>query len=145
VPGGIGTPASEIPLSPFLSYLATAWNWGGGAGNGYWMAAAGENCSNPFRNVPPINSGCPNYAPSDPTSDCVVCRDSALYLGSLAQGPSPTVPWQDLNHKYVHTLTGSGWLTILVFGSASGDALPIYNPPTDGSLYPQIKAMINGQ
>jgi pimeloyl-ACP methyl ester carboxylesterase len=61
--------------SPYLDNLRQQWK--STAYSGYWMAAAGEQCSNPTRNLPPGSTvGCP---PSGFRSDGVVCRDSALY------------------------------------------------------------------
>jgi hypothetical protein len=134
-------------LSTYLSGLTNAWPFlNGGLGpNSYWMAAAGEYCANAYRNVPPSGIGC---RASSPRSDCVVCKDSALYASSQASAPLPIIPWTDLSHIYVHTDALNGWGTLGIFGTTSGNPSitpQLFNPPFSGSLFLQIKAIINGQ
>jgi hypothetical protein len=71
-------------LSPFLTSLKQGWS--SSSYGGYWFAAAGTNCPNPFRvgsvGFPAPPTGCLYSASGgsiDPNNDGVVCRDSAIY------------------------------------------------------------------
>jgi hypothetical protein len=109
------------------------------------MAAAGEQCANQFRNLHAPGEdrvGCPSPIVLNPSpsvsSDGVVCRDSALY--------TPSVPWSDSGHIYVHTNSFAGWGTAGILCGNSGNPSeypPMFNPPKGLSLFPQIKAVIN--
>jgi triacylglycerol esterase/lipase EstA (alpha/beta hydrolase family) len=143
------TPSSWYELSsPYLDNLRQQWK--STSYPGYWMAAAGEQCSNPTRNLPPGSTvGCP---PSGFTSDGVVCRDSALYgaAGSfppyLNDGPKPYTPWFDTKKAYVHTNTFFGWGSGAVLCKNSGNPAlnpQLFDPPVGGTLLPQIEAIIN--
>ncbi|HLI86673.1 MAG TPA: putative Ig domain-containing protein [Bryobacteraceae bacterium] len=135
--------------SPYLSNLQQQWI--SASYPGYWMAAAGQQCSNQTRNLPPGSMvGCPS---GNVTSDGVVCRDSALYGASTLGGypgfnggPGPSVPWTDSTNIYVHTTTWAGWGTAGVLcGNDPSIDIPLYAPaslPT-GTLLPQIVAWIN--
>jgi pimeloyl-ACP methyl ester carboxylesterase len=135
--------------SPYLNNLAQ--QWASNNYTGYWMAAAGEQCSNTPRNVsapgePPV--GC---MPESVTSDGVVCRDSALYgiesVGVVDNlGPTPYVPWYDTAHIYVHTDNWAGWGTAAILCGNSGNPSvnpPLFNPPPTDTLFPQIQAAIS--
>jgi hypothetical protein len=121
--------------------------WVNASYGGYWMAAAGEQCSTTPRNARAPGEGLVGCRSSDPRSDGVVCRASALYgAGEAGQilnsGPMPNVPWYDTDHIYVHTNT---WGTQGILCGNSGD--PSQNPPMfnpgEGTLLQQIKAVIN--
>jgi hypothetical protein len=138
---------SEV-TSPYLDRLRT--QWVAASFPGYWMASAGEQCSNATRNLPPGSLvGCPSWSQ---TSDGVVCRDSALYgagmsgFGYLNDGPKPDVPWRDTTHVYVHTDSMAGWGTAAILCGNSGDPSvtpQLFDPPPGGTLFPYVKATIN--
>ena len=134
--------------SPYLDGLRQLW-----APRSYtvpWMAAAGEQCSNTTRNLPPRSTvGCPSWSP---TSDGVVCRDSAEYGGPVTgygyynDGPKPIVPWVDDRQVYVHTNSWAGWGTFPIMCGNSGDPSqnpPMFNPPSALTLFSKIKDFIN--
>lgn len=132
----------ENTLSPFLSALTD--RWASARYSSYWMAAAGQACTNPLRPIYPPFTGCLN---SSASSDCVVCRDSAWYQGQYAQGLAPSTPWIDSGGangagQYVHTNTGNGFGTALILGPYVG--LPIFNPSPIGALFQSITKVING-
>jgi pimeloyl-ACP methyl ester carboxylesterase len=134
--------------SPYLDGLRQMW-----ATRSYtvpWMAAAGESCPNMTRNLPLRSTvGCPSWSP---TSDGVVCRDSAQYGGPVSgygyfnDGPKPFVPWVDTAGIYVHTNSFAGWGTagILCGNSGNPSVNPqMFDPPNYRDLFPQIKAVIS--
>jgi hypothetical protein len=140
---------SEL-TSPYLDGLRQVW-----ATRSYtvaWMAAAGEQCSNTLRNLPPGSTvGCPSWSQA---SDGVVCRDSAEYGGPVSgygyfnDGPKPMVPWVDTEQRYVHTNSWSGWGSSPILCGNSGDPSqnpPLFSPPPSRTLFPQIKDFINVQ
>lgn len=134
-------------LSPYLSTLNTQWQ-SAPFYPGYWLAAAGESCSNPTRNTS-AQPGClPSISsdPNSPLSDGIVCRDSAAnYSPSVTLGPAPTSLFEDPQHVYVHSTALSGWGTALVLcgNNSTSNPTPLVAPPPNGLLFPQIEAVIN--
>jgi len=130
-------------FSPYLLDLTQ--QWAASSFAGYWLAAAGTSCSNPVRTTGSFDArGC---LTTSPRSDGVVCRDSAVYSGGYASGTGPTVRWEDPDHNYVHTFSGGGWGTALILCGNTNDAnqqSELYQPPAEGLLFAQIKAIING-
>lgn len=136
--------------SPYLDNLRH--QWVSASYSGYWMAAAGEQCPNQFRNAhapgeDPV--GCPSWSV---TSDGVVCRDSALYgfgsygFGVLNPAPKADVPWSDIEYRYVHTNSFAGWGTAGILCGNTGDPTvnpQLFDPPPSRTLFPQIQAVIN--
>jgi hypothetical protein len=105
---GSWQPQPNPPLdlfSPFLNTLTQQWQAASYAG--YWLAAAGESCSNTIRTTGAFPRGC---LPQN-RSDGVVCRDSAVYSGGFALGAPPTTLWEDPEQKYVHTTSVGGFGT----------------------------------
>jgi pimeloyl-ACP methyl ester carboxylesterase len=145
--GGWWTARSAEFASSYLTGLISNWAFfNGGLGpNAYWMAAAGEYCANATRIIPPTGIGCLS---SSARSDCIVCKDSALYSGAFAQNPPfPAVPWRDSLQVYVHTDSYGGWGSLSIFGAASGNpgvTPEIFNPQPGDPLLLQIEATING-
>jgi pimeloyl-ACP methyl ester carboxylesterase len=136
---------SEL-TSQYLSSLRQQWI--AASYSGYWMAAAGQQCSNTPRTFPPTSMmGCPSWSV---TSDGVVCRDSALYgvpggYSGFTGGPNPDISqWSDTTQVYVHTTTWAGWGTApILCGNNPSVDIPLYRPTIGGSLFPVIKAVIN--
>jgi hypothetical protein len=134
--------------SPYLDNLRQ--QWVSRSYSGYWMAAAGEQCSNQFRKLyapgeDPV--GCPTWSV---TSDGVVCRDSALYgfgsygFGVLNPAPKADVPWSDTDYKYVHTNSLAGWGTAAILCGNSPSTNPqLFNPPPGDTLFPKVVEKIN--
>jgi hypothetical protein len=133
-------------LSPYLSGLASQWR--SKSYGGAWMAATGRQCNNPYRM---LASGLQDTAKgcrlSNVYSDGVVCADSATYNDSTALGPAPTpsLLFLDPSGNYVHTTAGSGLGTALVLCPNYSGALPLEDPPYNGTLFPQIVGTINAQ
>ena len=143
--------------SPYLDNLRG--QWVSASYSGYWMAAAGEQCANQFRNLRAPGEdrvGCPKPTDLNPSpsvsSDGVVCRDSAIYgfgsngFGVLNAAPKPSVPWTDSGYIYVHTNSWAGWGTAGILCGNSGDPSvhpQIFDPPNYRTLFPQIKAVIS--
>jgi pimeloyl-ACP methyl ester carboxylesterase len=134
--------------SQYLDSLRNQWVYA--SFTGYWMAAAGEHCSHTPRNASAPGEGLLGCRSTAPISDDVVCRDSALYgTGEPGQvlnyGPMPVVPWYDERHIYVHTDTW-GTQGILCGNSNDPSQNPqLFDPPIDGALFLQIKAVINAR
>jgi hypothetical protein len=81
-------------------------------------------------------------------SDCIVCKNSALYSGSLAQGPRPVTPWTDTLQVHVYTDSLNGWGSLPVFGPAIGNpgmTPQMFDPPPNDLLFLAIRSIINGQ
>ncbi len=136
--------------SPYLDNLRARWT--SASYSGYWMAAAGESCTNRTRNLQlpgETSVGCPSWAVS---SDGVVCSPSALYggpvsgYGYLNDGPKPIFNWYDTEQRYVHTNSWGGWGTAAILCGNSGDPSlnpQLFDPPPARTLFPQIKEIID--
>ena len=132
--------------SSFLSDLSR--NWSSSSYSGYWLAAAGTYCQDPYRNF--NLSGQPTGCPKDSlhsSSDGVVCTDSALYsaysplVTPFTSSQRPSIQWSD--STYVHTRTYAGWGSEFIFCKVPSTAPELFNPPPLGSLHNQIVQVIN--
>lgn len=146
--GGWSAATGNESLSSYLTSLIGSQSFKSTiASNGaYWMAAAGQYCSNPTRLVPSSNgNGC---LVSSARSDCIVCKDSALYNGSIPRSQNditPVVPWTDTQQIYVHTNTVGGWGSSFIFGPTNPAIdQQLFDPLTSGTLFPAMVNFING-
>jgi uncharacterized protein (TIGR03437 family) len=131
-------------LSPYLDLLTNQWPSTQYPGNsGRWLAASGRSCKNPTRTFN-STTGCRD---SNPSSDGVVCDDSAAYNTNTAPGSAPSQYWRDPGEIYVHSNDKGGWGTSLILCGNSGDKVtnpPLSDPAPNGSLLRAIKELING-
>jgi hypothetical protein len=102
-----------------------------------WLAAAGTSCSDDrfceWNAVDDsVDQGCQD---NNPTSDGVVCSQSALYLLNRTRVPSSR--WSDAN--YSHTDNNASWLVMC----GGGGLHPLFNPPANGTLVRRIRDLIN--
>jgi triacylglycerol esterase/lipase EstA (alpha/beta hydrolase family) len=153
---GSWAPLQNPPPEFTSSFLTTlTQNWTSSYG-GYWLAAAGTQCDNPTRNVPPLGnlaSGCLLGSVSTTGhsySDGTVCRDSAVYQPytnyfGYVTPPVPTDKWEDPEHKYVHTTTLGGWGTaFLLCGNDPAVNPQLFDPPFGQLLFNKIVSTLNG-
>ena len=135
---------NTVVLSPYLLSLTNQWPSTSYPGSGgLWLAASGRSCSNPTRTIN-ATTGCRDRNPS---SDGVVCDDSATYFVSTPSGTAPNRYWQDPGQIYVHSNTAWGIGTSFVLCGNSGNPAvnpPLWNPPSFGPLFAAIKGLING-
>jgi hypothetical protein len=139
----IQQPSGWPSLSSYLFPFTQSWQVGSFPGaNGYWFAAAGQSCSNPLRGG--TVSGCRD---SSPSSDGVVCADSAAYniFSSGLTGPKTPTPWSDSNRQYVHSNAGLGIATGFVLCPNGPNSLLLSNPPTNDALFQTIVSTINAR
>jgi virginiamycin B lyase len=104
-----------------------------------WLAVAGGICDQPVRTVPLTALGCTN---ENPLSDGVGCAQSALYstavLGqSLPDGPNRSI----VEPKYAHV--GGRLFLFCQAYLKKKPFLSLANPPTNGDVIAEIKAVLD--
>jgi hypothetical protein len=140
-------------LSTYLSPATQSWQAGSFPGaSGFWLAAYGQSCSQPIRSPNPsvIATGCSYSSPAtiptrSPTSDGVVCADSAGYNISTPTGIGPSLTWSDPTGTYVHSNAGAGLATAFLLCGNPSNANLLSAPPATGGLFESIVAVINGR
>jgi triacylglycerol esterase/lipase EstA (alpha/beta hydrolase family) len=111
-----------VNLSTYLLDLTNRWSGINFTSRvGYWMAASGGYCKDPYRTLDLTQTlGCPDY---NKVSDGVVCDQSARYVFSGANNSSQT--WYD---SYAHA---SG---VIMCGFSSNGAPLLFDPVFNDSL-----------
>ncbi len=136
-------PSNNWPaLSSYLYPTTNTWQSGSFPGaSGYWLAAYGQSCSVAQRNGD-ASTGCQD---NSPTSDGVVCADSASYNISTPTGIGPSFTWSGPDRQYVHSNAGWGKAASFVLCGNSGSAPVLSAPLPNDPLFQTIVAVINGR
>jgi pimeloyl-ACP methyl ester carboxylesterase len=135
--------AEANPLSTFLANLNAS--WGPSLYGQYWLAAAGQLCTNPQRQLSSTPTGCVQPL-GEHSNDGVVCRDSALYNNITPPPGAPTATWIDPNTTYAHTNAGAGFGVMAVMCDVPSSGYQLLAPEVNldaSDLFQSIVRLIN--